>query len=174
MADTLTVLYYANNRWNELKNRDVNPGYDSNFVISSSNKPYAYVGGNPVLGCEIDDIIGAPLEMRLTLSNRQNTPRKTFVEPVNGQIWGDDPLVNPQVGQFHNLLVEHVRIIVHESNTMMTLFAGQIYVSDETYQLSQGSIYLLTCRDDLEIVSNNSLEQLKENNSSIYEFNSSW
>ena len=164
MANTLTLLYYDldNTKWVKLQNREVNPGFDANSATTPLNKPYKYIGGNPVSGCSISDQIGAPLEMELTINNRQAKPRTGFTEPnASNYTFGEDPLVNPQLGQFHNLLNEHTEIIVHETDTFMTLFVGRIYESDEKYELTRGSVLLLTCRDALEIVSRNSLADLK-------------
>ena len=164
MANTLTLLYYDldNTKWVKLQNREVNPGFDANSATTPLNKPYKYIGGNPVSGCSISDQIGAPLEMELTINNRQAKPRTGFTEPnASNYTFGEDPLVNPQLGQFHYLLNEHTEIIVHETDTFMTLFVGRIYESDEKYELTRGSVLLLTCRDALEIVSRNSLADLK-------------
>ena len=162
MADNLTVLYWdtVNNRWHQLKQREENPGFDSNYATTPTNKPYIYSGGNPVNMCRINDKVGAPLEMELSLQNRQAKPRSTFTEPNNNYVFGEDPLVNPQLGQFHNLLNEDTEIIVHETNTMMTLFVGKVYTSDEKYDISRGSELLLTCRDALEILDMNTISGL--------------
>jgi len=165
MADSLTVLYYdtANTKWVQLKTRVPNEDYISGNYVTPTNKPFAYDGGNPILGCEISDIMGAPLECHLTLNNRQSNPRKPFVEPNPANYtFGEDPLVNSQLGQFHNLINEHTDIIVHETNTFMTLFVGKVLEIDETYDLSAGSLILLTCRDLLDVVASNNLSPLSE------------
>ena len=44
MAHNLTVLYWdtVNNRWHQLKQREENPGFDSNYATTPTNKPYIY------------------------------------------------------------------------------------------------------------------------------------
>jgi len=167
MANTLTLLYYANSRWNQLKNRIENPGFDDNVATTPTNKPYIYKGGNPILSCNITDMLGAPLEIELVLNNRQSQPRSTFSEPNANYTFGEDPLVNPQLGQFHDLISEHTEILVHENDTFMTLFAGRVYVTDEMYDISSGSVLLLTGRDELETVSASTLNTLTDEEGNI-------
>ena len=156
MASRLTVLYYDGSKWVELKNREENAGFDSENATTPTNKPYFYSGGSPVLAMELEDLQGAPLEITLTLNNRQNKPLGTFTEPNNSYTFGEDPLVNPQVPQFHGLLAEFTRIIVYETSTFMTLFVGRILKREETYDLARGSTLTLTCRDALHELTRNS------------------
>ena len=149
MASRLTVLYYAGSKWNELKNKEENSEYDANAAVTPTNKPYSHTGGSPVLAMELEDDQGAPLQIRLTLNNRQSKPLGTFTEPNNSYTFGEDPLVNPQIPQFHGMLNEFTRIIVYETDTFMTLFVGRIIKREETYDLSRGSTLTLTCRDAL-------------------------
>ena len=156
MASRLTVLYYDGSKWVELKNRETNAGFDSENATTPSNKPYFYSGGSPVLAMELEDLQGAPLQIKLTLNNRQNKPRGTFTEPNNSYTFGEDPLVNPQVPQFHGLLAEFTRLMVFEADTYMTLFVGRVLKREETYDLARGSTLTLTCRDALHELTKNS------------------
>ena len=56
MASRLTILYYddtsdtkADHQWKELTNRIENPGFDTNNPIATSNRPFTYGGGSPIL-----------------------------------------------------------------------------------------------------------------------------
>ena len=156
MASRLTILYYddtsdtkADHQWKELTNRIENPGFDTNNPIATSNRPFTYGGGSPILDCNINDRFGAQMEMKITLNNSGARHRKNW---TGSEDLGKDPLANGQINQFNGLLPEFTRIIVHETDTYMTLFVGRIYISEEKFEFPMGNILRLTCRDNLEEV----------------------
>ena len=155
MPENLTVLIYKDSQWVELRNRDANPNYNSGADVSATNKPYAYVGGSPVLAVDIEDLAGAPLEATILLNNRHVRPQGDFVEPTSGQTFVEDPLVNPQIPQFFDYIPDNARIIIHDSTTYMTLFVGRVFISDEAFSIDRGSTLELICRDALEEIHRN-------------------
>ena len=153
MANLLTVLYFdttdaseSNWKWVELKNRVENPSYNSGAAMSLSNLPYAYMGGSPVLVCDIMDEFGATMECKLRLAN-YSLRRKDW---TGSEALSENPLANGQLGQFSDKLPEYTQIIIRETETFMTLFVGMVYISEEVFDPHYGGVLDLTCRDSLE------------------------
>jgi len=157
----LTILYYddtdstpSNHQWRKLVNRIENPAFNTEAVIGLTNLPFRYGGGSPLLTCTINDRFGSQMEAALTLNNSGARHSKNF---TGSTALGKNPLANGQINQYHGLLPEFTRIIIHESDSYMTLFVGRVYVVEEKFEWPYGNVMHLLCRDNLEEIAQGSL-----------------
>ena len=157
MAGTLTVLYYddtdtneVNHQWLQLKNRMVNNSFDDTAAVSATNLPFHYVGGNPVISCNIIDEIGLPLECNLVLNNSTYQRKDYEIDNLHSIDFAKLPLANGHVNQFNGLLPELTRIIVYDSYSFMTLFVGRVYKNEEPFLSYVGTSLKLQCFDALQ------------------------
>ena len=175
MAGTLIVLYFddtdsnaANHQWRQLKNRMVNNSFDATSAVSASNLPFHYVGGSPVISCSIIDEIGLPLECNLVLNNSTYQRKDYELDSLHSIDFAELPLANGHVNQFNGLLPELTRIIVYDSYSFMTLFAGRVYKNEEPFLSYVGTSLKLQCFDALQELADLEFTALSDKDSQYF------